>query len=336
MDVSDRAARDAGSSPSVDPEEIERQVNKRLTLNLLIQGAAAHTFITGHHLVRDELAELCPGFVELYDKLAISVHLNYWIGDIILLHGFGSRFWNRIHQPSHPYHRHRLLAKHGLQLSRASKQFLRDRGRGKGVISVPIVHYAQMTKLIIRAMRMELNHNAALVALAKRATHLMWGIDEEQLVAELTHNMAMRNVREPKSLEGWLARSAAVGWGGVQRRDGKLYVVAKAIIWPLLLHELTKGVAELVSMHGLNTLDDATYGAVIDRTDHIEYEASMLQAGPEAWRLLLAALPPGRPLAEMLMHIARLDPDSVEELMLAVIEDPQRARRLLTELGDEL
>src|SRR5690349_20910287 len=129
---------DEDALSDADLELVEQQVNKRLTLNLLIQGAAAHTFITGHHLVKSELDELCPGIVELYDKLAVSLHLNYYIGDIILLHGYGPRFWRRVHRPDHPFHNHRLLATHGGELFRSAKKFLRDRGRGKGVMSIPV------------------------------------------------------------------------------------------------------------------------------------------------------------------------------------------------------
>jgi hypothetical protein len=74
-----------------DPEQeraLRQQINKRLTLNLLIQGAAAHTYITAHHLAADELENLRPGLVELYDKAVVGFHLNYWIGDITLLYGW--------------------------------------------------------------------------------------------------------------------------------------------------------------------------------------------------------------------------------------------------------
>jgi hypothetical protein len=162
----------------------------------------------------------------------------------------------------------------------------------------------------------------------------MWGIDEDRLLGSITVDMSMNNVREPKTFAGRLMRCAAGGWSCVERRNGQFYIIAKARAWLLLAHELSKGVAELVCLHGLNTLDDETYAAVIDRADHIEYEPWMLQAGPEAWRRLLAVLPPGRPLAEMLMHIARLDPDALEDLMMAVMSDPARARQLLAEIGD--
>jgi hypothetical protein len=59
----------------------------------------------------------------------------------------------------------------------------------------------------------------------------------------------------------------------------------------------------------------------------------MLQSGGELWRRLLAVLPEGRPIAEMLMHIARLPARSLESLMLAVIEQPEWARELLASLG---
>ena len=44
-------------------------------------------------------------------------------------------------------------------------------------------------------------------------------------------------------------------------------------------------------------------------------------------------LPKGRPLAELLMHLARLPARSLETLMLAVIEQPPWARELLAGLG---
>jgi hypothetical protein len=58
----------------------------------------------------------------------------------------------------------------------------------------------------------------------------------------------------------------------------------------------------------------------------------MLQAGAELWRRLLPLLPDHRPLAEMVMHIARLPAKSLEALMLAVIEEPERAKETLGRL----
>ena len=75
------------------------------------------------------------------------------------------------------------------------------------------------------------------------------------------------------TFSGRLLRASAVGYGGVVRngtgpgdadadvRGATFRVKARAWMWPLLSHELVKGTAELICLHGLNTLDDATYAS---------------------------------------------------------------------------
>jgi hypothetical protein len=111
-----------------------------------------------------------------------------------------------------------------------------------------------------------------------------------------------------------------------------LIVLAKGVCWPLLLHELVKGVAEIVCLHGLNTLDHETYASVIDVTDHIEYESWMMQAGAELWRRFLKVKPADRLLAESLMRIARLEPEPLQRLVLAIVEEPDMAADWLDSL----
>ncbi len=48
---------------------------------------------------------------------------------------------------------------------------------------------------------------------------------------------------------------------------------------------------------------------------------------------LLAVIPVGRPLAEVLMHLARLPPNALESLILAVIERPEVASEFFERLG---
>lgn len=310
--------------------------NKRLTINLLIQGAASHAFLTAHHLVRDELEAIRPGLTALYDRWVLSSYLNYWIGDVGLLFGMPWRYWRKIHRPSHPFHRHPFLVRHGAELSRASKRYVVERCAAKGVRSLPVVHYFQLVGLYVRVHLAEQGHEPQLIALAKRAASLIWDIDESRLEAELTlgNPIEFGNVPAPKSWAGRVARRSAVGYGGVERRENQFVVVAKARNWPLVLHELIKGTAELVGLHGLNRLDDETYMCVIEETDRIEHEFGMLLAGAELWRRLLAVVPQGRPLAETLMHIARMEPAPLERLMFAVVGDAERAKRLLAECAN--
>lgn len=314
-------------------DELLQQTNKRLTLNLLIQGAAAHAFLTAHHLVKDDLEAIRPGLTELYDKVTISAYLNYWIGDLVLVYGMPARFWGRTHCDDHPFRRHRLLATHGGELSKASKQYLISRGWKKQIVSIPVIHHAQMIWLLARVAWAERGIKSPLAELAKRATARIWGIDESRLEANITTNVRWGKLSPPKTRKGRLMQQGAIGWGGVERREGQFKVVAKAWNWPLVLHELVKGTAELICLHGLNTLDDETYEAVTDEADQLEYEHCLLQAGQEIWRQLLSVLPRARPLPEVLMHIARLNPTSLERLMLSVINDPAEARELLEQLG---
>ena len=112
-----------------------------------------------------------------------------------------------------------------------------------------------------------------------------------------------------------------------------MFVVARGTNWQLLAKELVKGTAELICLHGLNELDDQTYQRVMDSADWVEYEPWMLQTGGELWRRLLAIIPTGRPIAPILMHLARLPPDSLHALIEAVIEQPQWAAELLADLA---
>jgi hypothetical protein len=321
-------------SPSGPAGELRDEINKRLTLNLLIQGAAAHTFLTAHFLVKDELEAIRPGLTRLYDRAVVSFHLNYFIGDIPLIYGIPSWFWRRTRKPTHPFHHHRLLAERGRVLWKASKKYLLARGWRRWVIGIPGIHYIQSFWLLMRVALAERDRRQRIAELARQAASQIWGIDEDRLDAQITMDVAFGKIRTPKTTVGRMTRAAVIGYGGVERRAGQFAVVAKSWNFPLVVHELCKGTAELVCLHGLNTLDDKTYESVTDEADQLEYETWLLQAGPEMWRRFLAAIPKGRSLPEMLMHVARLDPRPLEELMFAVVDDTDRARTMMDTLGD--
>ncbi len=83
----DDLSQDPSDDDGAASAELQQQTNKRITLNLLIQGAAVHASLTSHHLVRDELEATQPGLTRFYDRSALSFILNYFIGDIPLLFG---------------------------------------------------------------------------------------------------------------------------------------------------------------------------------------------------------------------------------------------------------
>ena len=120
-------------------QELQDAIDKRLSLNLLIQGVASHTFLTSHHLVRDELLAIDEALVEAYDRLAVSMYLNYWVGDMIPILGRTRTFWRRIQRPDHPVLGHpQRQIDHGRRLGdrRTALALLAFNGRiaGSGII----------------------------------------------------------------------------------------------------------------------------------------------------------------------------------------------------------
>jgi hypothetical protein len=313
--------------------ELADEINKRLTLNVLIQGSAQHAFLTSHYLVRDELDALDPKLLPLYDRLALAGFVQYWNPATWIQFGCPPLFWRSTHFWPHPFRKHALLARHGLALSSAARDRAVQRCREKRVIRIPLLFDGQVAYLIGRLNVLEAPHLAALAALAKRTTSSIWAIPEDRLDACITRRVAFGRRRPIRSLRGALLRFGAAGYGGVLREGDAFRVVARGWNWPILSHELVKGTVELICLNGLSHLDEVTYQRVLRAADRPEYEPWMLQTGCELWRRLLPLLPDGEPVARVIMHLSRLAPRELEELVLGVIERPDWARQQLASLS---
>ncbi|NND98617.1 MAG: hypothetical protein HKN47_14950 [Pirellulaceae bacterium] len=323
----------SADAPQIDRELVD-QINKRLTLNLLIQGAAAHTFTTANHLVKEDLEAIRPGLTHLYDRFAISGQLNYCIGEIALTFGRPNRWWGWSRTPQKPFRNHPLMAKHGNRLATGETRRLQRLARTKGVIPYPMFHWLQFWGILFKVTSAESGNASRLEPIAIRAASEIWNIPAHRLDGSITRDVAFGNLREPKTGLGKMTRAGVVGYGGVERRGDQFTVVAKAWVFPLLIHELVKGIMELICLHGLNKLDESAYDAVTEEADQLEYEAWLLQAGPEMWRQFLAVAPREPPLANTVMNVAKLAPTPLHELMIQVIEAPDRAAKRLAELSN--
>ncbi|MFK7769411.1 MAG: hypothetical protein AB8B55_19495 [Mariniblastus sp.] len=309
--------------------EVRHLINKRLTLNILIQGAATHAFLTAHHSVRTEMNLLDTGLIPLYDKFNTCNNLAYWRGAIIIVAGRTMKFWKTLHRPTHPFYRHRFLRRHGRQLAIDAFNSAKNRCREKGLPLSGFQNEACMFHVFQKLSAKEIPHFGMLEVLGKKVCHQIFGIETEQLSASLTPTPAWGTVRRPKTWQGRLTLQLMVGWGGVDRHDDGLKVVAKAITWPLLIHELVKGTMELICLHGLNDLSNEDYVTVMDETEHLEYEIPMIQIGPEIFRRFLGVLPREIPLAQCVMKVANLEPIDLEEFLFEMIESPNRATDML-------
>src|SRR6266404_2259484 len=130
-------------------EGLRSEINKRLTLNWLIQGAAQHAGMTFHHLVRDQLNAVNSKLLHFYDQYALINLLQYWQPEAKLLLGSPRRFWRgAATRPDHPFFQHPLLSKYGGMLAEISRQRGSQRCKEKGFTRFPIVFSFQALVVI--------------------------------------------------------------------------------------------------------------------------------------------------------------------------------------------
>ena len=311
------------------------EIQKRHTLNWLIQGASQHAGISLHHMVRDDLNALDAKLLRGYDHFALLGLLQYWRGLAVLMVGWPPRFWKRAaSQPSHPFYGHPLFSKYGGMLAEAAKQRALVRCKEKGFSALPFAFSFQVVSLLKRLRRLESPHRPRLLQLARQTTSTIWGIPSERLEVELSDGLVIPGDDFPaENTQARMLRNCVIGYGGVARRGRQLIVTGKGITWQLLSKELVKGTAELICLHGLRQLDDHTYRRVIQVTDRIDLEPWMIQSGGELWRRLLAVLPDGCPMARVLMNLARLPADSLHTVLESVIQQSDEAGDRLARLA---
>lgn len=62
-------------------QELKDQINKRILLNCIIQGASVHSFYTLHHVVKNDLDTVNPELIPLYDTFAAGSARSYYSVD---------------------------------------------------------------------------------------------------------------------------------------------------------------------------------------------------------------------------------------------------------------
>jgi hypothetical protein len=59
-------------------QKVKDLINKRILINSIVQGASIHAFYTMHHLVKNELEEISPELIGLYDEISVGTVFSYW------------------------------------------------------------------------------------------------------------------------------------------------------------------------------------------------------------------------------------------------------------------
>lgn len=309
--------------------EQRRFVNKRLSLNLLIQGAAAHAHWSAHHLVEEALNALAPELFPLYTEMMTRIRLGYWVGGIPSIMGSPIRFWLQLGDEEHEFSYHPFFLNYGHKLATESRVEAFERCKKGGLSTHALMNELRGLELYQEALTIELPHQVGLVKLAKDICCQLYGIDRTLLLGKLTPTPLFGKVRPPETLAGEVLMECMIGWSAVVRSKGRLKVRAAATIWPLLVHEFVKGTMELICLHGLNTLEEEDYQVVLDRTDHVEFEIPMLQIGGAVFRRLLDARPREVPLAQCVVCVSKMDSLEIDRLFGLLIDSPNRATDMI-------
>lgn len=112
-------------------------------------------------------------------------------------------------------------------------------------------------------------------------------------------------------------------------------IEVEAINFPAMLHEVNKGVIDLIICHGLPedvTEDELKY--IYQKADRYQDEYWHYVISPSIWaRLLKFAKTKTQNLPEIIMEISLLDFEQLETLMRALCENSDRTEKLLIKYG---
>lgn len=129
----------------------------------------------------------------------------------------------------------------------------------------------------------------------------------------------------PKMSGAALAQNA-IGSSRIDYDSKPPVVVAKAHIFPVLVQELVKGVAQLISDWQLEGKDQAQTAQILYHAEPVDSEPHEIQMGPELWRRVLKVLPKGANLARVMMLLSRTPAKELDQIIRAVTDDPEVAR----------
>jgi hypothetical protein len=147
---------------------------------------------------------------------------------------------------------------------------------------------------------------------------MYWAMDDETISNE--------------SEEGTHAGQVRVDLSGEKPK-----IIAQGMTFPFLLHELTKGVLELMSLHGLD-VDKETRDYVLDKTDNLESEPWDIRLGPKIWEKFMEALSvddlPNK--SQIFNKLSTLPPAEFNGILQGLMNDTEQARRAIRDIASDV
>ena len=118
-------------------------------------------------------------------------------------------------------------------------------------------------------------------------------------------------------------------------------IIAQGMIFPILLHELSKGVVELMSLWSLPE-DSDVRKYVLDKTDNLDSETNDIRLGSKIWEKFIAQIPvDNQEVISLAWNMAQELPDSefnsmIEGLIEGRGDAQNKVRRIAEDALDEL
>jgi len=135
-------------------------------------------------------------------------------------------------------------------------------------------------------------------------------------------------------------RAGSVHVEKIEREEGEpgplWKIVAEGMSFPLLLHELNKGVLELISIHGLPE-DKEVHKYVLSKTDLLDSETWDLKIGPGVWdRFVDAVGDDAEVRSHLYQELVSLPAEEFNHKMKELIEGSDEGKQWLVDLANEI
>jgi hypothetical protein len=131
------------------------------------------------------------------------------------------------------------------------------------------------------------------------------------------------------------ARAGAGGAAHVNRgEDGVPEIVAQGITFPMLVHELVKGLMEYVSYD--EDMDADTRAHVSGQADTLDAEMMDIKLGPAAWRTITDQIDDQELIPYVYDHLVHLPPGQFNQTMQTLMQGGPQSRALIQQLIQQI
>jgi hypothetical protein len=186
--------------------------------------------------------------------------------------------------------------------------------------------------------------NAMTQGAAKKCSHMFHMVDDE--LTDIEPRLANRYAKMMAAADYMyyvIPKMEKGVNGGVVRvqfptaSNPKAVIYAQAMVFPVLIHELVKGVMELLSAHGLPK-DKKTGEFVINQADFLAAEPWDMRMGPGLWGRFTNAIEPDD--FELKHHIyselAALPVDEFNDKMREIMANTKQGKTIVKEIANQV